>query len=70
MDLRRRTKGQQDQDQTIELVRACDEESVENGYTREKEERTTKNKMEGHVPTRLEKHWTEGGRGDGQGDME
>ena len=38
----------------IELVRACDgerwrthtEESVEGGYTREKEERTTGNKME------------------------
>ena len=40
------------------LVRACDdgrrrthnEENVENGYTREKEERTTENKMETRVP--------------------
>ena len=62
----------------IELVRACDEErwrthteeSVEGGYTREKEERTTENKMERRVSTRLEKYWTESGRGDGQGDVE
>ena len=46
------------------------EESAENGYTREKEERTTKNKMERRVPTRLEKYWTESVRGDGQGDVE
>ena len=43
----------------IELVRACDEscteESIESGYTREKEERTTENKMGRLVPTRLEK---------------
>ena len=62
----------------IELVRACDEErwrtyteeSVEGGYTREKEERTTENKMERRVSTRSEKYWTESGRGDGQGDVE
>ena len=47
----------------IELVRACDEErwrthtekSVEGGYTREKEERTTENKMESRVSTRFER---------------
>ena len=61
-----------------ELVRACDEErwrthteeSVEGGYTKEKEERTTENKMERRVSTRFEKYWTESGRGDGQGDVE
>ena len=46
------------------------EESVEGGYTREKEERTTENKMERRVSTRFEKYWTESGRGDGQGDVE
>ena len=45
-------------------------ESVENGYTREKEERTTENRMERRVSTRFEKCWTESGRGDGQGDVE
>ena len=58
----------------IDLVRACDEEiwrthteeSIESGYTREKEERTTKNKMERRVSTRSEKYWTESGRGDGR----
>ena len=62
----------------IYLVRACDEErwrthteeSVEGRYTREKEERTTENKMERRVSTRFEKYWTENGRGDGQGDVE
>ena len=62
----------------IELVRACDEErwrthteeSVEGGYTREKEERTTENKMERRVLTRFEKNWTESGRGDRHGDVE
>ena len=44
-------------------------------YTREKEERTTENKMERpdwdrRVSTRFEKYWTESGRGDGQGDVE
>ena len=43
------------------------EESVEGGYAREKEERTTENKMERRVSTRFEKYWTESGRGDGQG---
>ena len=60
------------------MVGACDEErwrthteeSVEGGYTREKEERTTENKMERRVSTRFEKYWTESGRGDGQGDVE
>ena len=37
---------------------------------REKEERTTENKMERRVSTRSEKYWTESGRGDGQGDVE
>ena len=46
------------------------EKSVENGYTRKKEERTTKNKRERRVPTRLQKYLTENGRGDGQGDLE
>ena len=46
------------------------EESVENGYSREKEDRTTENKMERPMPTRLEKYWTEIGRGDGQSDVE
>ena len=46
------------------------EESVEGGYTREKEERTTENKMEIRMSTRFEKYWTESGRGDGQGDVE
>ena len=40
------------------------------GYTREKEERTTENKMERRMSTRFEKYWTESGRGDGQGDVE
>ena len=46
------------------------EKSVEGGYTREKEETTTENKMERRVSTRFEKYWTESGRGDGQGDVE
>ena len=62
----------------IELVRACveekwrthSEESAEDGYNREKEERTTENKVERRVPTRFENYWAENGRGDGQGDME
>ena len=53
---------QKDQREKIELVRACDEErwrthteeSVEGGYTREKEERTTENKMERRVLTIFE----------------
>ena len=53
---------QNDHREKIDLVRACDEErwrtyteeSVENGYTREKEERTTENKMERRVSTRCE----------------
>ena len=61
--------------ETVELVRGCDEErwrtdteeSVEDGFTRK---RTTENKMERRMPTRLEKYWTESGRGDGQGDVE
>ena len=69
---------QKDHREKIELVRACDgerwrthtEENVEDGYTREKEERTTENKMERRVSTRFEKYWTESGRGDGQGDVE
>ena len=69
---------QKDHREKIELVRACDEErwrthaeeSVEGGYTREKEDRTTENKMERRVSTRFEKYWTESGRGDGQGDVE
>ena len=69
---------QKDHREKIELVRACDderwrthtEESVEGGYTREKEEMTTENKMERRVSTRFEKYWTESGRGDGQGDVE
>ena len=39
---------------------------VEGRYTREKEERTTENKMS----TRFEKYWTKSRRGDGQGDVE
>ena len=45
-------------------------ESFENGYIREKEGRTTENKMERRVPMRHEKYWTESGRGYGQGDVE
>ena len=37
---------------------------------REKEERTTENKMERRVSTRFEKYWTESVLGDGQGDVE
>ena len=54
----------------MERWRTHTEESVEGGYTREKEERTTENKMERRVSTRFEKYWTEIGRGDGQGDVE
>ena len=47
----------------VELVWACEEErcrmhteeSVENGYSGEKEERTTENKMERRTLARLEK---------------
>ena len=53
-----------------ERWRTHTEESVEGGYTMEKEERTTENKMERHVSTRFEKYWTESGREDGQGDVE
>ena len=63
---------QKDHREKMELVLACDEErwgthteeSVEGGYTREKEERTTEDKMERGVSTRFEKYWTESGRGD------
>ena len=69
---------QKDHREKIELVRACDEErwqkhteeSVEGGYTREKEVRTTENKMERRMSTIFEKYWTESGWGDGQGDVE
>ena len=69
---------QKDHREKIELVRACDEErwrthteeSVEGGYTREREEGETENKMERRVSTRFEKYWTDSGRGDGQGDVE
>ena len=69
---------EKDHGDTIELVRACDEErwrthteeSDEGRYTREKEERTTENKMERRMSTRFEKYWTESGRGYGQGDVE
>ena len=40
------------------------EESGESGYTREKEERTTENKLERRISTMFEKYWTESGRGD------
>ena len=50
--------------------RAHTEESVEDGYTREKTERMTENKKERCKPTRFAKYWTEGGRGDGQDDVE
>ena len=44
-------------------------ERVDDGiHTREKEERTTENKMERWVPMGHEKYWTENGREDGQGD--
>ena len=42
---------------------------VENEYSREKEDRTTKNKMEWCMPTKLEMYWAESGPGDGQGDL-
>ena len=69
---------QKDHREKIDLVRACDEErwrthteeSDEGRYTREKEERTTENKMERRMPTRFAKYWTESGRGNGQGDVE
>ena len=69
---------QKDRREKIELVRAGDEErwrthteeSVESGFTREREERTTENKMERRVSVRFENYWTESGRGDGQGDVE
>ena len=59
-------------------IRACDEERwrthteecVEGGCIREKEDRTTENKMERRVSTRFEKYWTESRRGDGQGHVE
>ena len=43
---------------------ACDERlhtgvNAEDGYTSEKEERTTENKMDKRVPMRREKYWTE-----------
>ena len=68
----------ENRDETVDLVRACDEErwrthtaeSDEGRYTREKEEKTTENKMEIRMPTRFAKYWTESGRGDGQGDVE
>ena len=45
---------------------------MENGYSREKGERTTENWKYAcqALPTKLEKYWTESGRGDGQGDVE
>ena len=43
---------------------------VEDDFAREREERTTENKMERRVSSRFEKYWTENGRGDGQGDVE
>ena len=62
---------QKDHRETIELVRECDEErrrthteeSVEGGYIREKELRTTENKIERRMPTRLEKYRAESGTG-------
>ena len=47
-------------------MRAHTEESVEDGYTRENEDR----KQDGKAPTRHEKYWAESGRGDEQGDVE
>ena len=55
----RGTGFQKDHGETVEQVRACDEErwrthteeSVENRYTREKEERTMVNKMERRLLT-------------------
>ena len=69
---------QKDHREKIDMVWACDEErwrthteeSVEGRYTREREEKTTENKLERRVPARLEKYWAESGRGDGQGDVE
>ena len=46
------------------------EESVDDGYTRGKEDRTTENKTERRTPTRHEQYGTESGRGDGQSEME
>ena len=53
-----------------ERWRTHTEESVDGGYTRGKEERTTENKTERCVSTRFEKYWTESRRGDIQGDVE
>ena len=51
-------------------MRNSTEDSAEDVYTREKEERIIKNKMERRVPTRHGTYWTESGRGDGQGSTE
>ena len=50
-------------------VRTCDQErrrtqtkdSVDDGYTKEREDRATENKMERRVPMKLEKYSTETG---------
>ena len=39
-------------------------------YSREKKDRTTKNKMERRMSMSLEKYWAKNGRGNGQDDME
>ena len=57
--------SKKDHREKIDLVRTCDEarwrthteESDEGRYTREKEERTTENKMERRMPTIFAKFW-------------
>ena len=66
---------QKDHGETIDLVQAYEEERRRNVMTtmlntREKDERTTENKMERLVTTSLEKYWTVNRRRDSQGDMQ
>ena len=57
--------AQNDHEETIEQVRACDEErrrtdteeSVEDGHNSEKKDGTTENKTERRVPTKYNKCW-------------
>ena len=70
VDYKKSWSGGSGQQETPPPGYATAEESVEGRYTREKEERTTENKMERRMPTRFAKYGTKSGRGDGQGDLE
>ena len=72
MSLRDNACLQTDHRGTIKLILACvgetrrthTEESIEDGYTRKREDGTTENRMESRMPTRRVKYWAKSAEGE------